>query len=346
METWKELNLAVERVLVHGGELSLRGGMGIEELMESWLTMEDPKAKGDDDMIMNNMQVFGCVLARYAYLVYPEDERKVEDIVPDCVSLVITDEPIDRLLWRGLDNAVVNLQLHWKEAVDNPGVSELCWKLLSRFGYFASYSFDDTDESVDDVHAREAVVDGAERVHRLSDVVKMQTVDAFFAMFRFLWFGAKARRVLEEGLLREFPVDLRHHHFEAATDTYYEAAMYDDVHIGAVLQYMHRFSGMYHSISQVAYYHHPCYRRRKAPMSREDLDREDITAVDFVPVLQQLYPELEMFHEDADFGRLPRERWFWMHLPGRVWLVGPGWEVWWDPDPLVLVAVYLKNKSR
>jgi len=334
-------------VLFHDPDSDLPEGKSIEERMEEWLETSNPSEKGDDDRIMNDMQILGCVLARLAYLVFPEDERRVQEIVPDCRALVITDEPIDKMLWRALDNAVANLQIHWREAVDNPGVTELCWKLLSRFGYFASYSFSELDESVDDVHAREVAMSDCERDYRLSDVVKMQTVDVFFCMFRYLWLRSKARAVEDpEALTRLHPVDLRHHHFEAATDTYYSVGMYDDIHVGALAQYMHRFSGMYHSISQVAYYHNPCYQRRKAPMSVEDLLGDNRTAADFIPVLQQLYPEIQLFHEDMDLSALPHDRWCWIHLPGRVWLMQPGGQLWWDPSPLVLVAVYLKNTSQ
>ena len=165
-------------------------------------------------------------------------------------------------------------------------------------------------------------------------------------MFRYLWLRSRAEPVGDaEALQASHPVDLRHHHFEAATDTYYEMGMYDDIHVGALLQYMHRFSGMYHSISQVAYYHNPCYQRRKAPMSQEEMLRDGRTAADAIPVLQQLYPEVKLLHEDMDMSNLPGERWCWIHAPGRIWLLQPGGSLWWDPSPLVLVAVYLKNKQ-
>ena len=67
--------------------------------------------------------------------------------MPGCRALVISDKPIDKMLWRALDHAVTYLQIHWNEAVDNPGVTEMSvhWP---RFGYFASYSLGELDESV------------------------------------------------------------------------------------------------------------------------------------------------------------------------------------------------------
>lgn len=336
---WVALNDTLERILSGEEGVSLEH-IDVEDRMDNWLFHWDPVEKGDGDVVLNGMQTVGCVLARLAYLVLDEDDRRVQDIV-DLRDLCICDTAVDKMEWRALRNAIDNLQLHWGKALGMAGVSDLCWKLFSRFGYFAAYSFSELDSEIDDVHAREIVLNGEERDHRLADVVKIQVIDVFFCMFRCLWLHSRSTEVPGAGV--PAGLELHRHHFEAATDTYYSEAMYDDVHIGCVLQYMHRFSGMYHSISQVAYFHNPNYSRRKAPTCVQDLLADGRTAMDWIPVLQQLYPEISIAHEDVAFGALKTDRWAWVHCPGCVFLVAPGWRVLRGANPAVLIAEYLSS---
>lgn len=341
MDGWVALNETIELLLAGSEDASL-GDVDVAAKMDDWLFNWDPVEKGDGEVVLNGMQTVGCVLARFAYLVLDEDDRKVQDIV-DLQDLCICDTAIDKMEWRALRNAIDNLQLHWGKALHRAGVSDLCWKLFSRFGYFAAYSFTELDSEIDDVHAREIDVNGQERDHRLADVVKIQVVDVFFCMFRCLWLQSRSTEVTGSAVPQG--LELHGHHFEAATDTYFSETMYDDVPVGCVLQYMHRFSGMYHSISQVAYFHHPSYARRKAPTCMEDLLQPGRTAMDWIPVLQQLYPEIAVVHEDVSYGALPRDRWMWVHVPGSVFLVGPNWRVLRGQNPGVLLMDFLSLPS-
>jgi hypothetical protein len=351
MERWAVLNAAVEKALdprAEGGQIP--EGVDVGEMMEEWLTRTDPTEKGTSQVILSRMHVEGCVLARTAHLVMEVDERRVQDVVKDCKELEISEEPVDSMGWRELSCALDNLQLNWGRVSCLPGARDLCWKLLARFGFFAAYGFYASDViGVDVVHDREVLQYEGREGHRLSDLAKVQALDAFFCLFRYLWIMARETPVLPsvpdpEGLT------LQRFHFEAATDTYHGATMHDDVHCGAILQYMHRFSGLYHSVSQAVYFHKPTYQRRRAPMKLEDFEEEGRTALDWIPVLQQLYPELVLHHEAVDFRRIYQggdaSKWCWLHAPGRVWLVqgnGDSVTVFWDPKPVRLLALYLSK---
>ncbi|EKX36194.1 hypothetical protein GUITHDRAFT_146000 [Guillardia theta CCMP2712] len=335
MLRWSELNAAVEKAMDPNGEGGeIPEGMNISDMMQEWLTQTDPKEKATSEAVLNRMHAQGSVLARMAYLALEVDARKVQDVVPGCKELELSEEPVDAMGWKELSQAMDNVQINWGKVSSLPGVKDLCWKLFARFGYFAGYAFGDGEDGIDIVHDREPCADG----HRLSDLAKQQALDAFFCMFRYLWLVARQQPVQEQGP----ELDLRTFHFEAATDTYHETTMHDDVHIGALLQYMHRFSGLFHSVSQAVYYHHPTYSRRRAPMSMGALSEEGRSAADWIPVLRQLYPQLQLFYESCDLRTLPPDGWCWLHAPGRVWLVGPHTAVHWDPSPVKLLGVYLR----
>eukprot|EP00960_Hanusia_phi_P020532 605383-Hanusia_phi.AAC.6 len=342
MDRWVDLDLRVERVLSQR-EQDLPEGLDMGALMEEWLAQSNPAEIGDAELILSRMHLMGLVLARLAYLLMEEDDRTVQGIVPGCKELEITDTPIDRMLWRELQSALDNLQINWLKACGQPGVRDLCWKLFASFGYFAAYAVEQGDGCpIDVVHDRQDCPEARAGSARLSDMAMIHAMDAFHAMFRYLWLLSKEERVGDDA--DTTLVDLRPHHFEAATDTYHLTTMHDDIHVGALVQYMHRFSGMYNTVSQVVYFHNPVYQRRRAPVSRDDLAAEGRNAADALPALQQIYPELRLFHEDADLSALPAADWCWLHAPGRVWLVQPSPRRFlWNPSPLALLAHYVEN---
>jgi len=320
----------------------------IHAMMEDWLAKSDPAEKGDKHIILNRMHVMGCVLARYAQFVFEEDGRRVQDLLPDCEEAKICETSIDSMSWRELKHTCDNIQICWTRISAKEGVVGLCWKLFSRLGFYLSHAFpngakdDHATNPINDVDSKCPHGDG---YFRLTDIAIMGAVDLFFSLFRYVYVERMALPVPDRKrhLLRD-PVQIHHHHLEAATDTFYQATMHDDVKVGALLQYMHRFSGMFHSISQVVYYHDPGYRRRKAAGSLEEL-RAAASQMDWIPVLQQIYPELELYHESVNFRDLPRDRWFWYHAPGKVWLVAPRLRFLWDPSPLVMIGHYVAETT-
>eukprot|EP00960_Hanusia_phi_P058732 763966-Hanusia_phi.AAC.2 len=81
-------------------------------------------------------------------------------------------------------------------------------------------------------------------------------------------------------------------------------------------------------------------------MSPAELTAPGRNAVDAIPVLQQLYPELRLYHEDVDLRALPPGRWCWLHAPGRVWLVLPPRRFLWHPSPVCLLAHYIAHRQE
>jgi len=89
---------------------------------------------------------------------------------------------------------------------------------------------------------------------------------------------------------------------------------YYDLPVGARLAYMHRFSGMYNCVSQVAFFHNENYERRVPPKHRSDIT----DSIQELPLLSHMHPEIPIVFEDE---RPYLAKPYWMLLPGRVYLV-------------------------
>jgi hypothetical protein len=116
-------------------------------------------------------------------------------------------------------------------------------------------------------------------------------MNVFLLLFRVLFLAMHATQAPEpQGDLHE----IHEFHREASMDRFYELSMRFDLPPGAVLVYMHLFSGMYNSVSQVVYYNFPQYERRKQ-MVLADLNKGIYNVFTMAPLLE-LEPILVGLH--------------------------------------------------
>lgn len=373
LHMWLGLNMRIESVLNQTQsdtneirQYMLLNKMDFNGLVDSWILKTDPVIKCTSAMPLNNMCLEACVIARYCYLVdcSSGDKKKVHDFFPDCKELELMDVPIDEMNWKQFLQSFQNIQLNWTNFALNPctvqdNLKALLLKMMGRFGFFNAWTFKQNEE-LNDPQACEKSMYNAEE-YRLCDQQIVYIASGFWCMFYSLWLQEnavlstlpeEARERMEESIKDN--VAIHHHHIEAGNDTYFTATMYDDIMVGSLLQYMHRFSGMFHSVSQVAYFHNPSYQRRNPPDSVESMMRQDRSAIEKIPTLQQLYPDLELYHEIEYWDKLPKDnkKWFWMHTPGLVFLVrNRGYhslrrddvarDILWNPDPYELLKIYV-----
>jgi hypothetical protein len=336
-------------------------GVNLADLYRAWVLHSDPGMRCTAVMPLNPMFLQCCLVAKLCHLFNERDERSVQDIVADCKELEILDTPVDEMRWKEYQLTLQSLQLHWTRFAVNPccphpALEALLGKMLARLGYFVGHTFEEGGE-LDDLQACSRCLHDSSRL-RLCDQQIVYCACALWSMCYSGWLQENAvltqipegRRVEIEEAIKD-RVAVYHHHIEAGNDSYFTATMYDDIMVGALLQYMHRFSGMFHSVSQVAYFHNPEYQRRRPPEGVEDLLRER-PAIDKIPTLQQLYPDLELFHEGTSWAQLPRGGgvWMWVHTPGLVFLVKNQCghdggdvqrDILWSPDPYELLKIYV-----
>jgi len=95
--------------------------------------------------------------------------------------------------------------------------------------------------------------------------------------------------------------------------------------------------------SQVVYFHNAQYERRARITLAETADGDPMQVL---PAIRQLYPEVGLHYEEdhVDLSR-PTGRWFWMVLPGRIYLVGPDQRIYHSENVTSLLRVYLELRD-
>jgi hypothetical protein len=114
-------------------------------------------------------------------------------------------------------------------------------------------------------------------------------------------------------------VELHAHHREASNETFVTHSITSDCVVGTVAQYAHRFSHLFHSVSQTIYYNHPTYARQtQLPIAM--LQRENAPSVNVLPLLTELRPDIPVLFEHTGAGcrkQHAKHAWswvFWSHF--------------------------------
>jgi hypothetical protein len=91
------------------------------------------------------------------------------------------------------------------------------------------------------------------------------------------------------------------HHREASNETFFLHSTTSDCVVGSIAQYAHRFSHLFHSVSQAIYYNHPSYTRQtQLPLA--ELQRAHALAVNLLPLLTELRPDIPVLFEHTGAG--------------------------------------------
>ena len=90
--------------------------------------------------------------------------------------------------------------------------------------------------------------------------------------------------------------DLTQFHHEASLDDFYQLAIARDCLPGSIAAYKNQFHGLFHDVSQVAYYLFPGYSRPvQRPMA--DFDTANVTGFNVLPLLMQVAPDVPVYFE-------------------------------------------------
>lgn len=104
--------------------------------------------------------------------------------------------------------------------------------------------------------------------------------------------------------------DLTQFHHEASLDDFYQLATAQDCLPGSIAAYKNQFHGLFHDVSQVAYYLYPTYSRRvQKPMA--DFHANAVAAVNILPLLMQVKPDVPVVFEHTR-GKAKQHRWAWL----------------------------------
>jgi hypothetical protein len=104
--------------------------------------------------------------------------------------------------------------------------------------------------------------------------------------------------------------DLSQFHHEASLDDFYQIATARDCLPGSILAYKHQFHGLFHDVSQVAYFLFPTYSRAVQKPINEILSGS-VTGANILPLLMQVKPDVPVLFEHTA-EKAKQHKWAWL----------------------------------
>ena len=267
------------------------------DLWEEWLWRCDPLGPLTPDF--NRCHLLGMLVARRQARIPSEDVRLGSSFVHGAV-------PVGTFTLRQLRDACEDLQMHWdRHSLDYDACLAALDALLARLGAFLWTEHDHDDQ---------ASVD-AETPRRVGKAALRRFTVIFLVLYRHLQLAERATCV--HGV--EPNLDVQPYHVQAALEAFNEHAMHVDLPPAARVVYRQDFSGMYHCVTQVVYFHFPSYARRHQ-LSLDEI-RSGESPWHCLSAALELYPEIPVTYEDE---AMRVASWQWMLLSGgKVYLLGP-----------------------
>jgi len=356
------MHLVVElAALLHAAERPDAGR--VEGLLDAWLTECDRSAPVDEESKYNEMHVAGlgvCALLHRCPLAGYEAFSLATALGTHAARVVLHAEVVSDMSWLQLSETLTAVQLEFKATIrwDSAGgyhsevdYPALMLVLLKRVGFWLGREWRRVDDDAgggEDAEGLQGLVDldkeGWRCVRPACVVQVLDGAHAVLSLARLLLTAevvALHSRVGDE--VRD-EVRLYNHHREASIDDFYEMTMVADCMVGSVSQYKHKFQFLFHSISQVVYYHFPSYeRQRQQPMAF--LEGYGIPSTNLLPLLLQLNPDLPLFYEHTGAGlrsAYGAHAFSWVFMSGFILLVARSGAVYCAEDLRSLLLLSLQ----
>ena len=168
--------------------------------------------------------------------------------------------------------------------------------LLKRIGFFLNHSWQQKEDDPDIISGHlKLTADGWVHVSDSCIVEILNSIHVMMGLSRML------NEATPIPLQQLDTLQFFNHHREASLDDFYFLSMISDLSPGFVLQYQHQFRHLFHSITQVIFYHYPSYHRRKQ-LPLNQIKCKDSKPENVLPLAQQLYPHIPILHEHTNMG--------------------------------------------
>ena len=246
--------------------------------------------------------------------------------------LLIHKKPIAHMSWSELGDTISALQMEFRNVIlfsTDTGfdplvdLDDILLALLCRVGFWALHRVR-LDESTPEA-VRCAYDADADTHSRLLLPSLFDALDAVHSMWVASITLCGATLVPPRGTPSEVieSTPLYNHHREASIDDFYELSMVADLGPGAVIQYKNKFRYLFHSISQVVYFHFPAYERQiQKPL--HEICCYGSPACNLLPLIRQINPDVPVRFEHTGAGHIPvlaLASWQWVLVGGFVVLV-------------------------
>lgn len=309
-----------------------------------WLWGSNAEEAFPPEVLLNRNQLLGVLVCRYKH----RHSRGHALTQGGCGRLALMDKDVASMDWRELRDTLANVQIEWpsflqrleqnKRAEANLlSVKALIDACAARFGCFCERVWDDKalNDPADAQPAPSSV-----QARTLTPSAMRRTVGTLLILYRHLHLLAVCQPPTPPPSCPPAP-EILQHHYEASMSDYYLWYMHHQLPVAAKLNYKHDFPGMYNHVTQPVYFHNPGFER----VARRALDDPSPPAIDTLPSLCQLYPEVQVRFEEDAFDPTRDGGWYWLIVAGRVYLVGTGPRVFYSPDARAMLRVYLAERA-
>ncbi len=281
------------------------------------------------DSLLNKSHLLGLLIARYRAL----REPALMDVCVTLPNMTHQNCRVSNMSPRQVKDVIEDLQLHWArytEEVEPDAITELVDACMCRFGFFNLHP-----TAYDDVGMRDPGSADRMTVNCMRRIVSIVCV-----LYRHLDLMHRCVDPPEEadGQMEQ----IQEFHVQSSLDSFYKHSIHSDLPPAARVLYRQDFSGFYHCVSQVVYYHFKDYERRL--QAELDVIRSgDIPVHTLAPVME-MYPDIHLCYEDEC---LQPGAWNWVLMGKRVYLVDArSGAVYYSPNLLKLMAAYFRDPGR
>ena len=278
--------------------------------VQEWLTQFDRCQALREDNSYNEMCACGMGICAALYKKTPPLKYEVSESgeSPELHQRIFTkQDPVSQMDWEELQNVVTRLQIEFRHLFDG-GVEDvytckinlpkLAFCVMQRSGELLCNKFkhDTLTDVIDQCVNKDAngwcvVQEQAVRALLLGIHCLLS---AHQLLVRAQYIPADNSAVPEDQIIRNY-------HREASLDDFYELEMMTKVPIGSIVQYRDKFRYLFHSVSQVVYYHYPSFKRGKQA-SLVELEATAVAAPNLLPLLLQVDPSTPMLYEHTGAG--------------------------------------------
>lgn len=309
---------------------------------ERWLWGTNPHEEFHPDVMMNENHLLGLFLARYMATYYEQAaQANLSALLPRPLHL-FPCKAADLTL-RQLRDTVQNLQCYWmrERAYEMPNSMAFLDACMCRFGQLAIEGGD--AEVMNDQGAVEDDVCGK---LRLTGTSIRRFVSVLLIFYRHLYIETNRVDIDAPGD-QGFDCNILLHHMRSACDEYYDLSLHWALMPGYKLLYVHDFPSMFHSISQVVYFHNADHALVPHDLRPELATVGQMEAVHVVPVLQHLYPDIDVLFECADLvEHSTKNRYAFFVIARRVYLLTPEIKFYFHPNVTMLLKKYLDDVKK
>ena len=328
------------------------------QLFRAWLVECRGASPVNKQTELGELHVVGALLC-VAMHKQAGDKYRDYDLVqvlqnaPSAISLHANN--IHDMRWQNLQDLVTSIQISYRLLVQfdtdgysmNIDIHELMSMIMTRVGAWLGmeWKHDDSDSlaTMEDMNGVTDQTAEGWRSIRCSAVVHMMDAIHSILLLSMLLMNSQ---MLSNSESDSSAVELHAHHREASIDTFYDLSMTADCHVGSIGQYYHRYEYLFHSISQVVYYHWPSYHRSKQ-IALEDLKRDCAPHVNVLPLIMQIAPDIPVLVEHTGAGHSAthsKHAFCWCVWAGYVILVDHNMQAFCASDLRTLVAFASANR--